>query len=134
MTKCQGPSDGWLFMEPGLLDRRRERGLLGKGMCMCLSVCGVCVCVCVCVCVWRVCVCVCGVCVCVCVAVCVWSVCVCVCVCLCVCILSCRTLQNYVTWQIILERVSGLSRRFKDARAHYRNVRPLEHRDRHTHT
>ncbi|XP_031423530.1 membrane metallo-endopeptidase-like 1 [Clupea harengus] len=33
-----------------------------------------------------------------------------------------RTLQNYVTWQIILERVSGLSRRFKDARAHYRKV------------
>lgn len=33
-----------------------------------------------------------------------------------------RTLQNYLTWQIVIERVSGLSRRFKDARAHYRKV------------
>uniref|UniRef100_A0A3B3SV54 Membrane metalloendopeptidase like 1 n=1 Tax=Paramormyrops kingsleyae TaxID=1676925 RepID=A0A3B3SV54_9TELE len=33
-----------------------------------------------------------------------------------------RTLQNYLTWQLIIERVSSLSRRFKEARAHYRKV------------
>uniref|UniRef100_A0AAY4CU41 Membrane metallo-endopeptidase-like 1 n=1 Tax=Denticeps clupeoides TaxID=299321 RepID=A0AAY4CU41_9TELE len=33
-----------------------------------------------------------------------------------------RTLQNYLTWQLITERVSSLSRRFKDARAHYRKA------------
>uniref|UniRef100_A0A8C8D9F0 Membrane metallo-endopeptidase-like 1 n=1 Tax=Oncorhynchus tshawytscha TaxID=74940 RepID=A0A8C8D9F0_ONCTS len=33
-----------------------------------------------------------------------------------------RTLQNYLTWQLVMERVSSLSRRFKDARAHYRKA------------
>ncbi|MBN3307722.1 MMEL1 protein, partial [Amia calva] len=33
-----------------------------------------------------------------------------------------RTLQNYLTWQLIIDRVSSLSRRFKDARAHYRKA------------
>ncbi|KAG7478431.1 hypothetical protein MATL_G00080490 [Megalops atlanticus] len=33
-----------------------------------------------------------------------------------------RTLQNYVTWQIIMERASSLSRRFKDTSAHYRRA------------
>jgi hypothetical protein len=32
-------------------------------------------------------------------------------------------MQNYLTWQVVMERVSSLSRRFKDARAHYRKVR-----------
>uniref|UniRef100_A0A8C7VNZ2 Membrane metallo-endopeptidase-like 1 n=1 Tax=Oncorhynchus mykiss TaxID=8022 RepID=A0A8C7VNZ2_ONCMY len=32
------------------------------------------------------------------------------------------TLQNYLTWQLVMERVSSLSRRFKDARAHYRKA------------
>ncbi|XP_006642009.2 membrane metallo-endopeptidase-like 1 isoform X1 [Lepisosteus oculatus] len=35
---------------------------------------------------------------------------------------STRTLQNYLTWQLVMERVSSLSRRFKDARAHYRKA------------
>uniref|UniRef100_A0A8C7VQC2 Membrane metallo-endopeptidase-like 1 n=1 Tax=Oncorhynchus mykiss TaxID=8022 RepID=A0A8C7VQC2_ONCMY len=29
---------------------------------------------------------------------------------------------NYLTWQLVMERVSSLSRRFKDARAHYRKA------------
>uniref|UniRef100_A0A8C7CDU3 Membrane metalloendopeptidase like 1 n=1 Tax=Oncorhynchus kisutch TaxID=8019 RepID=A0A8C7CDU3_ONCKI len=33
-----------------------------------------------------------------------------------------RTIQNYLTWQVVMERVSSLSRRFKDARAHYRKA------------
>ncbi|XP_036389931.1 membrane metallo-endopeptidase-like 1 [Megalops cyprinoides] len=33
-----------------------------------------------------------------------------------------RTLQNYLTWHLIIDRVSSLSRRFKDARAHYRKA------------
>ncbi|XP_023851876.1 membrane metallo-endopeptidase-like 1 [Salvelinus sp. IW2-2015] len=33
-----------------------------------------------------------------------------------------RTMQNYLTWQLVMERVSSLSRRFKDARAHYRKA------------
>nr|XP_046167861.1 membrane metallo-endopeptidase-like 1 [Oncorhynchus gorbuscha]XP_046167862.1 membrane metallo-endopeptidase-like 1 [Oncorhynchus gorbuscha] len=33
-----------------------------------------------------------------------------------------RTMQNYLTWQVVMERVSSLSRRFKDARAHYRKA------------
>ncbi|XP_041946102.1 membrane metallo-endopeptidase-like 1 isoform X1 [Alosa sapidissima] len=33
-----------------------------------------------------------------------------------------RTLQNFLTWHLVIERVGGLSRRFKDARAHYRKV------------
>uniref|UniRef100_A0A8C7JRE2 Membrane metalloendopeptidase like 1 n=1 Tax=Oncorhynchus kisutch TaxID=8019 RepID=A0A8C7JRE2_ONCKI len=33
-----------------------------------------------------------------------------------------RTLQNYLTWQLVMERVSSLSRRFKDARAQYRKA------------
>lgn len=34
-----------------------------------------------------------------------------------------RTLQNYLAWMLIMERVSSMSRRFKDVRAHYRKVR-----------
>lgn len=34
----------------------------------------------------------------------------------------CRTMQNYLIWQLIIDRVSSLSRRFKDARARYRKV------------
>uniref|UniRef100_A0A8C8HE99 Membrane metallo-endopeptidase-like 1 n=1 Tax=Oncorhynchus tshawytscha TaxID=74940 RepID=A0A8C8HE99_ONCTS len=33
-----------------------------------------------------------------------------------------ETMQNYLTWQVVMERVSSLSRRFKDARAHYRKA------------
>ncbi|KAJ8371263.1 hypothetical protein SKAU_G00112910 [Synaphobranchus kaupii] len=33
-----------------------------------------------------------------------------------------RTLQNYLTWHLIIDRVSSLSRRFKEARAHYRKA------------
>ncbi|XP_030633645.1 membrane metallo-endopeptidase-like 1 isoform X2 [Chanos chanos] len=33
-----------------------------------------------------------------------------------------RTLQNYLAWLLIMERVSGLSRRFKEVRAHYRKA------------
>ncbi|KPP69864.1 membrane metallo-endopeptidase-like 1-like [Scleropages formosus] len=33
-----------------------------------------------------------------------------------------RTMQNYLTWQLIIERVSSLSRRFKEARAQYRKA------------
>uniref|UniRef100_A0AAY4CW84 Membrane metallo-endopeptidase-like 1 n=1 Tax=Denticeps clupeoides TaxID=299321 RepID=A0AAY4CW84_9TELE len=33
-----------------------------------------------------------------------------------------RQARNYLTWQLITERVSSLSRRFKDARAHYRKA------------
>ncbi|KAM6980057.1 membrane metallo-endopeptidase-like 1 [Aplochiton taeniatus] len=35
---------------------------------------------------------------------------------------SVRTMQNYLTWQLIIERVSSLSRRFKDARAPYKKA------------
>uniref|UniRef100_A0A8D3C171 Membrane metallo-endopeptidase-like 1 n=1 Tax=Scophthalmus maximus TaxID=52904 RepID=A0A8D3C171_SCOMX len=35
---------------------------------------------------------------------------------------SVRTLQNYLTWQLIIDRVNSLSRRFKDARARYRKT------------
>lgn len=31
-------------------------------------------------------------------------------------------MQNYLTWQLIIDRVNSLSRRFKDARARYRKV------------
>lgn len=34
-----------------------------------------------------------------------------------------RTVQNYLTWQLIIDRVNSLSRRFKEARARYRKVR-----------
>uniref|UniRef100_A0A3B4UQJ0 Membrane metalloendopeptidase like 1 n=1 Tax=Seriola dumerili TaxID=41447 RepID=A0A3B4UQJ0_SERDU len=34
----------------------------------------------------------------------------------------CRTMQNYLTWQLIIDRVNSLSRRFKDARARYRKT------------
>uniref|UniRef100_A0A8C1IU88 Membrane metallo-endopeptidase-like 1 n=1 Tax=Cyprinus carpio TaxID=7962 RepID=A0A8C1IU88_CYPCA len=34
----------------------------------------------------------------------------------------CRTLQNYLAWMLIMERVSSMSRRFKDMRAHYRKA------------
>ncbi|XP_060115115.1 membrane metallo-endopeptidase-like 1 isoform X2 [Heteronotia binoei] len=33
---------------------------------------------------------------------------------------SASTIQNYLVWRLVLDRVSGLSRRFKDARANYR--------------
>uniref|UniRef100_A0A8B9J6V1 Membrane metallo-endopeptidase-like 1 n=1 Tax=Astyanax mexicanus TaxID=7994 RepID=A0A8B9J6V1_ASTMX len=33
-----------------------------------------------------------------------------------------RTVQNYLVWMLLMERVSSLSRRFKDVRAHYRKV------------
>lgn len=33
-----------------------------------------------------------------------------------------RTMQNYLMWQLIIDRVNSLSRRFKDARARYRKV------------
>lgn len=35
------------------------------------------------------------------------------------------TIQNYLIWRLIIDRVSSLSRRFKDARANYRKVFPL---------
>ncbi|XP_028663199.2 membrane metallo-endopeptidase-like 1 isoform X2 [Erpetoichthys calabaricus] len=35
---------------------------------------------------------------------------------------STSTLQNYLTWQLLMDRVSSLSRRFKEARAHYRKA------------
>ncbi|KAI1892524.1 hypothetical protein AGOR_G00134480 [Albula goreensis] len=37
----------------------------------------------------------------------------------CVCV---QTLQNYLTWHLIIDRISSLSRRFKEARAHYRKA------------
>ncbi|KAK3536750.1 hypothetical protein QTP86_022991 [Hemibagrus guttatus] len=33
-----------------------------------------------------------------------------------------RTVQNYLVWMLIMERVSSLSRRMKDVRAHYRRA------------
>uniref|UniRef100_A0AAR2JNR2 Membrane metallo-endopeptidase-like 1 n=1 Tax=Pygocentrus nattereri TaxID=42514 RepID=A0AAR2JNR2_PYGNA len=33
-----------------------------------------------------------------------------------------RTVQNYLVWMLAMERVSSLSRRFKDVRAHYRKA------------
>ncbi|MCI4390399.1 hypothetical protein PGIGA_G00122220 [Pangasianodon gigas] len=33
-----------------------------------------------------------------------------------------RTVQNYLVWMLIMERVSSLSRRMKDVRAHYRKA------------
>uniref|UniRef100_G3NX91 Membrane metallo-endopeptidase-like 1 n=1 Tax=Gasterosteus aculeatus aculeatus TaxID=481459 RepID=G3NX91_GASAC len=35
---------------------------------------------------------------------------------------SVRTMQNYLAWQLIIDRVNSLSRRFKDARARYRKT------------
>uniref|UniRef100_A0A3P9NFF2 Membrane metalloendopeptidase like 1 n=1 Tax=Poecilia reticulata TaxID=8081 RepID=A0A3P9NFF2_POERE len=35
---------------------------------------------------------------------------------------SIQTMQNYLTWQLIADRVNSLSRRFKDARARYRKA------------
>uniref|UniRef100_A0A4W6FMZ8 Membrane metalloendopeptidase like 1 n=1 Tax=Lates calcarifer TaxID=8187 RepID=A0A4W6FMZ8_LATCA len=35
---------------------------------------------------------------------------------------SVRTMQNYLTWQLITDRVNSLSRRFKEARARYRKT------------
>uniref|UniRef100_A0A3B3VGW4 Membrane metalloendopeptidase like 1 n=1 Tax=Poecilia latipinna TaxID=48699 RepID=A0A3B3VGW4_9TELE len=35
---------------------------------------------------------------------------------------SIQTMQNYLTWQLITDRVNSLSRRFKDARARYRKA------------
>ncbi|XP_027460834.1 membrane metallo-endopeptidase-like 1 isoform X6 [Zalophus californianus] len=38
---------------------------------------------------------------------------------------SARTMQNYLVWRLVLDRISSLSQRFKDARANYRKVREL---------
>uniref|UniRef100_A0A452INC5 Uncharacterized protein n=1 Tax=Gopherus agassizii TaxID=38772 RepID=A0A452INC5_9SAUR len=35
---------------------------------------------------------------------------------------SASTIQNYLVWRLVTDRVSSLSRRFKDARAHYRKA------------
>ncbi|GAB5574468.1 membrane metallo-endopeptidase-like 1 isoform X1 [Prionailurus iriomotensis] len=35
---------------------------------------------------------------------------------------SARTMQNYLAWRLVLDRISSLSQRFKDARANYRKV------------
>ncbi|XP_029433974.1 membrane metallo-endopeptidase-like 1 isoform X4 [Rhinatrema bivittatum] len=35
---------------------------------------------------------------------------------------SASTLQNYLVWRLVLDRISSLSRRFKDARANYRKA------------
>uniref|UniRef100_A0A670IM34 Membrane metalloendopeptidase like 1 n=1 Tax=Podarcis muralis TaxID=64176 RepID=A0A670IM34_PODMU len=35
---------------------------------------------------------------------------------------SASTIQNYLVWRLVLDRVSGLSRRFKEARANYRKA------------
>nr|KAF6506588.1 membrane metalloendopeptidase like 1 [Rousettus aegyptiacus] len=35
---------------------------------------------------------------------------------------SARTLQNYLVWRLVLDRISSLSRRFRDARANYRKA------------
>lgn len=35
-----------------------------------------------------------------------------------------RTVQNYLVWRLVLDRISSLSQRFKEARANYRKVRP----------
>ncbi|XP_070461072.1 membrane metallo-endopeptidase-like 1 isoform X2 [Equus przewalskii] len=37
-------------------------------------------------------------------------------------IYSARTLQNYLVWRLVLDRISSLSQRFKDARANYRKA------------
>ncbi|XP_066121288.1 membrane metallo-endopeptidase-like 1 [Saccopteryx bilineata] len=37
-------------------------------------------------------------------------------------IFSARTMQNYLVWRLVLDRISSLSQRFKDARAHYHKV------------
>lgn len=31
-------------------------------------------------------------------------------------------MQNYLAWRLVLDRISSLSQRFKDARANYRKV------------
>ncbi|XP_041627741.1 membrane metallo-endopeptidase-like 1 isoform X9 [Vulpes lagopus] len=35
---------------------------------------------------------------------------------------SARTMQNYLVWRLVLDRISSLSQRFKDARANYRKL------------
>ncbi|XP_057412975.1 membrane metallo-endopeptidase-like 1 isoform X3 [Balaenoptera acutorostrata] len=35
---------------------------------------------------------------------------------------SSRTMQNYLVWRLVLDRISSLSQRFKDARANYRKA------------
>ncbi|XP_021099137.1 membrane metallo-endopeptidase-like 1 isoform X1 [Heterocephalus glaber] len=35
---------------------------------------------------------------------------------------SARTMQNYLVWRLVLDRISSLSQRFKDARVNYRKV------------
>ncbi|XP_031319722.2 membrane metallo-endopeptidase-like 1 [Camelus dromedarius] len=37
-------------------------------------------------------------------------------------IYSARTMQNYLVWRLVLDRISSLSQRFKDARANYRKA------------
>lgn len=34
-----------------------------------------------------------------------------------------RTIQNYVVWRLVLDRISSLSQRYKNARANYHKVR-----------
>ncbi|XP_044798820.1 membrane metallo-endopeptidase-like 1 isoform X4 [Bubalus bubalis] len=36
-----------------------------------------------------------------------------------------RTMQNYLIWRLVLDRISSLSQRFKEARASYRKVKEL---------
>lgn len=38
-----------------------------------------------------------------------------------------RTMQNYLVWRLVLDRISSLSRRFRDARASYRKVQAAPH-------
>ncbi|XP_016074709.1 PREDICTED: membrane metallo-endopeptidase-like 1 [Miniopterus natalensis] len=37
-------------------------------------------------------------------------------------VFSARTIQNYLVWRLVQDRISSLSQRFKDARANYRKV------------
>ncbi|OBS72512.1 hypothetical protein A6R68_12909 [Neotoma lepida] len=37
-------------------------------------------------------------------------------------VFSARTMQNYLVWRLVLDRISSLSQRFKDARVHYRKA------------
>uniref|UniRef100_A0A2K6K9W1 Membrane metalloendopeptidase like 1 n=1 Tax=Rhinopithecus bieti TaxID=61621 RepID=A0A2K6K9W1_RHIBE len=38
---------------------------------------------------------------------------------------SARTIQNYLVWRLVLDRIGSLSQRFKDTRVNYRKVREL---------
>nr|XP_045237872.1 membrane metallo-endopeptidase-like 1 isoform X3 [Macaca fascicularis] len=41
---------------------------------------------------------------------------------------SARTIQNYLVWRLVLDRIGSLSQRFKDTRVNYRKVRELIHK------